>query len=70
MISLLAIDEIEEGTSKGIEINGAFLFAVKKDDQLFLYYNRCPHLGTPLPHSPLPRPISHQCLWLVIIIIT
>ena len=48
MISLLAIDEIEEGTSKGIEVNGAFLFAVKKDDQLFLYYNRCPHLGTPL----------------------
>ena len=48
MISLLAIDVIEEGTSKGIEVNGAYLFAVKKDDQLVLYYNRCPHLGTPL----------------------
>jgi nitrite reductase/ring-hydroxylating ferredoxin subunit len=48
MISLLAIDEIEEGTSKGIEVSGASLFAVKKDDQLVLYYNRCPHLGTPL----------------------
>jgi nitrite reductase/ring-hydroxylating ferredoxin subunit len=48
MISLLAIDDIEEGTSKGIEVKGAYLFAVKKDDQLVLYYNRCPHLGTPL----------------------
>ena len=48
MISLLAIDGIEEGTSKGIEVSGAYLFAVKKDDQLVLYYNRCPHLGTPL----------------------
>jgi nitrite reductase/ring-hydroxylating ferredoxin subunit len=47
MISLLAIDDIEEGTSKGIEVKGAYLFAVKKDDQLVLYYNRCPHLGTP-----------------------
>ena len=24
------------------------MFAVKKDDQLYLYCNRCPHLGTPL----------------------
>jgi len=48
MISLIAIDEIEEGTSKGIEVNNLYMFAVKKDDQIFLYWNRCPHLGTPL----------------------
>ncbi len=48
MISLVNTDEIEEGTSKGIELNNLYLFAVKKDEQLFLYWNRCPHIGTPL----------------------
>ena len=48
MISLLAIDDIEEGTSRGLEVNNLYLFAVKKDDQITLYFNRCPHLGTPL----------------------
>ena len=48
MISLLHSDEIEEGTSKGIDVGNSYLFAVKKDEQVFLYFNRCPHLGTPL----------------------
>lgn len=48
MISLLAVDNIEEGTSRGLEVNNLYLFAVKKDDQISLYFNRCPHLGTPL----------------------
>ncbi len=48
MISLIKTDEIEEGTSKGIELNNLYLFAVKQDDQIFLYWNRCPHIGTPL----------------------
>jgi nitrite reductase/ring-hydroxylating ferredoxin subunit len=48
MIALLHIDDIEEGTSKGIEVENSYLFAVKKDGELFLYFNRCPHLGTPL----------------------
>lgn len=48
MISLLNIEELEEGTSKGLEHGNVYLFAVKKDGQVYLYYNRCPHLGTPL----------------------
>ena len=48
MISLIATDDIEEGTSKGIDIDNYYMFAVKKDDQIHLYWNRCPHLGTPL----------------------
>lgn len=48
MISLINTDELEEGTAKGIEINNLYMFVVKKDNQLFLYWNRCPHLGTPL----------------------
>ena len=48
MISIISADEIEEGTSKGFEINNRYMFAVKKDAIVFLYWNRCPHLGTPL----------------------
>ena len=48
MIGILDIGELEEGTSKGLEVNNRYLFAVKKDDQIHLYWNRCPHLGTPL----------------------
>ncbi len=48
MITLCHVDDIEEGNSKGFEVLNKYLFAVKKDDRLFLYYNYCPHLGTPL----------------------
>lgn len=48
MISLIEVEAIQEGTSKGIEIENNYLFAVKKDAQIFLYKNSCPHLGTPL----------------------
>lgn len=48
MITLLHIDDIDEGTSRGIELDNCFMFAVKKDAEIFLYFNRCPHLGTPL----------------------
>jgi nitrite reductase/ring-hydroxylating ferredoxin subunit len=48
MVTLCHTAEIEEGTSRGFEVTGKYLFAVKKDDQLHVYYNYCPHLGTPL----------------------
>lgn len=48
MITLCHVDDIEEGAAKGFEVANKYLFAVKKDGQLFLYYNYCPHLGTPL----------------------
>lgn len=48
MISLIAVEDIEEGTSKGIDLENYYMFVVKKDDQIHLYWNRCPHLGTPL----------------------
>ena len=48
MITLCKTEDVKEGTSKGFDVNGTLLFAVKKDEQLHLYHNRCPHLGTPL----------------------
>lgn len=48
MLALFAKADLEEGTSLGLEVRNLYLFAVKKDDQIYLYWNRCPHLGTPL----------------------
>ena len=48
MICLGSIADIEEGQSKGLESGNHYLFAVKKDGQVYLYLNSCPHLGTPL----------------------
>ena len=48
MISLVATRDLKEGTSRGIEINNKFLFAIKKDDLCYVYWNICPHIGTPL----------------------
>jgi len=48
MITLINAADIEEGTSKAVELDNLYMFAVKKDDQIYLYWNRCPHLGTPL----------------------
>ncbi len=48
MICFGSAADIAEGSSKGLEVNSHFLFAVRKDNQLYVYRNRCPHLGTPL----------------------
>ncbi len=48
MICVGSSADIEEGHSKGFDLDGAYLFAVKRDDQVYLYRNSCPHLGTPL----------------------
>ena len=48
MICIGSASDIEEGTSKGFDVESAYLFAVKRDDKVYLYRNSCPHLGTPL----------------------
>ncbi len=48
MQTLIAADEVLEGCSKEVEAADELFFLVRKDDQLYLYRNVCPHLGTPL----------------------
>ena len=52
MLRLCAPDEVAEGQSRGFEIAGEKLFAVRKDGQLYAYRNRCPHRGIPLEWLP------------------
>jgi nitrite reductase/ring-hydroxylating ferredoxin subunit len=44
-VVLCNVDDIAHDSSKGFEINGALLFAVRKDGIIYVYRNRCPHLG-------------------------
>lgn len=48
MTFLCHINDIENNASKGFAIDDLRLFAVKKDNQLFIYKNSCPHLGIEL----------------------
>ena len=48
MIKLISADKIHEGLSRGVEHNNKHIFIVKKDNLLHIYFNSCPHLGTPL----------------------
>lgn len=40
--------ELSEGHSRGFEVEGTRLLAVRRHGQIYLYRNRCPHRGIPL----------------------
>lgn len=42
------IDEVPNDGSRGFEVGGHSCFAVRENQQLYLYLNRCPHLGIQL----------------------
>jgi len=52
MLRLCAPNEVTEGQSRGFELAGEKLFAVRKDGRLHAYRNRCPHRGIPLEWPP------------------
>jgi nitrite reductase/ring-hydroxylating ferredoxin subunit len=52
MLRLCAPNEVTEGQSRGFELAGEKLFAVRKDGRLHAYRNRCPHRGIPLEWRP------------------
>lgn len=43
--ALCHIDDIPHEGSKGFQLDDAAVFAVKKDGTVYVYRNRCPHLG-------------------------
>jgi nitrite reductase/ring-hydroxylating ferredoxin subunit len=48
MIELCSVHDLNEGQSLGFDIPGRPVFAVRKDGDLFVYQNECPHLGVEL----------------------
>lgn len=50
---LCALEEIPDHHSRGFQLDRfASIFAVRKNDQLYLYKNRCPHAGLELNWMP------------------
>ena len=52
MKKLMSLDQLTEGQSKGISVDGQELFVVCKDQQYFAYINSCPHIGIALEFMP------------------
>lgn len=52
MTILCHIDDIAEGKTRGFEIGDLKIIVLKKDAQLYLYENSCPHLGLNLEFQP------------------
>ena len=48
MTFLCQFDDVPEGGAKSLDGEDETLFAVKRDGQLFVYRNSCPHLGVEL----------------------
>lgn len=52
---LCRLDDIPDGASKGfVAIAGGFigLMAIRRGNEVFVYVNSCPHIGTPLDWTP------------------
>lgn len=52
MTVLCSIHDIPEDESRGFDVDGQSLFAVKKDGQIYVYVNSCPHIGIALEFQP------------------
>jgi nitrite reductase/ring-hydroxylating ferredoxin subunit len=60
--ALCRLDDLPDGAAKGFPPSAGGLtglFAVRQGDDVFVYVNSCPHLGTPLEWTP-DRFLSHD----------
>lgn len=48
MTALCRADDLVEGGAKGISLSSDSLVALKRDGEIFVYRNSCPHLGIEL----------------------
>jgi len=44
--------DLPEASSRGFNLEGRPLFAVRRDQQVYVYTNRCPHRGVALEWQP------------------
>ncbi len=74
MTVLCDYDDIAEGKARGFSLGDRSVFAVKKDGEVYVYENRCPHLGVELeyqedqfldPDGALIQCSTHGALFLI-----
>lgn len=49
---LCSSDSLPEAQSRGFDVDGFGLLAVRRNNEVFVYRNRCPHRGVPLEWQP------------------
>jgi nitrite reductase/ring-hydroxylating ferredoxin subunit len=49
---LCPAEHLSEAHSRGFDIDGLKLMAIRREGQVFVYQNRCPHRGVPLEWQP------------------
>lgn len=52
MTVLCDLNSIDSNGAKGIDVNGNHLVVVRKEEQVFVYVNSCPHIGITLEFQP------------------
>ena len=48
MTALCHVDDLGENQAKGFELGNDSMFAIKRDGQIYVYRNSCPHRGVEL----------------------
>jgi nitrite reductase/ring-hydroxylating ferredoxin subunit len=65
---------LAEGSSRGFDVDGLRLLAVRRAGRVYVYQNRCPHRGVPLewhpdqfldPSASLIQCATHGALFLI-----
>lgn len=52
MIKLCQLEDIPNGGARGFHLPHSSLLAVRQDERVYIYKNRCPHRGIPLEWLP------------------
>lgn len=52
MQPLCLTEDIDEGDAKGFNLEGNAIIVAKKQGQIYVYHNRCPHRGINLEWQP------------------
>lgn len=52
MLKLCALQDLEENSAKGFQLEGQNIFSVLKDGDVYVYRNLCPHLSVSLEWEP------------------
>jgi nitrite reductase/ring-hydroxylating ferredoxin subunit len=49
---LCPAEHLPEARSRGFDLDGVKLMAIRREGQVYVYQNRCPHRGVPLEWQP------------------
>lgn len=49
---LCRLQELPENGCREFVVDDQQIFVVRQDDEIFVYLNQCPHIGTPLNWKP------------------